>query len=301
MTETESHITEWNSKFVNPQTDDHDLRKGKKGAAILSAAWIALQQEQVDVSTFYRGNDADINADFFFGIHDAHGNPKPIATAFSLWKEMVNYTQQIDISSDNNASKLWLLAGTNSQGKQGILIANPEESDINYSLQGIDNPPISISQLSEDGKQLESISYQENMTIPAQNVQFLTITSSTTAQGGSDQFSATATIKQNQLTLTGHIHPPTEDLGREVNLYAAAIYNQQFYLLTKEGNWNLWDNTPNTLLPFSRITLAQQNNIALVEGLNIQQLTRIPIYLGYGVSSSEVLSGKYGLIYTIEE
>jgi len=51
--EAESHITEWNTSVKQSRDPDAaDLRYTAQGASIMSAAWIGLQQQHVDVSAF---------------------------------------------------------------------------------------------------------------------------------------------------------------------------------------------------------------------------------------------------------
>jgi hypothetical protein len=60
----ESHITEWNTDIGQSNDTDPEavaLRVGGKGGALNTAFWIELQNEGVDVSTFFRGNDTSMN------------------------------------------------------------------------------------------------------------------------------------------------------------------------------------------------------------------------------------------------
>jgi len=123
--QAESHITEWNTAVKQSRNPNAaDLRYTARGAAILSAAWIALQKQPVDVSTFYRGPDPDINAPHFYGMFYADGRPKPIALAFSLWSQLAQHSFRLTVetSKENN---LWLLAGESDHKEIALLIANP--------------------------------------------------------------------------------------------------------------------------------------------------------------------------------
>lgn len=289
---TESHITEWNTDFHSPVTDNINLRTGIYGASILAAAWIALQQQQVDVSTFYRGTDPNINAPFFFGIYDAYGNPKPIANNFSLFGKMVNYPEQVSISSDNSDSQLWLLAAKKEE-QYAILIVNPTDSPISYTLIDNNNQSYSIEQLNSDGSAIESIPFSSTMSIQAYGTQLLTSLSSNSAN-----FSATANLHGNLLDLTGYITPKANHIGQNTQLYAAALYQNTWFTLVSSGNWLAWDGQ-SEITAFQSQTLAEQNSINLIQNLPVNGLEGVAIYLGYGNNISELLDGQYGLIYTI--
>jgi len=126
--DVESHITEWNTSVKQSREPGAaDLRYTAQGASIMSAAWIGLQQQHVDVSTFYRGPDPDINAPQFYGMFYADGNPKPIALVFSFWSKIVGHSSRLEVSAESQ-NDLWLLAGRNESGEIALLIANPRES-----------------------------------------------------------------------------------------------------------------------------------------------------------------------------
>ncbi len=125
-TAAESHITEWN-------TADHDtasglspetVRLGGQGAAILSAAWIVLQDEGVDVSTFYRGPDPTLDLPTFYGLFYADGRPKRAALVFGLWARLAAHPERVPVIVDP-AAGLWAIAGRNSAGELAVLVVNP--------------------------------------------------------------------------------------------------------------------------------------------------------------------------------
>ncbi|MDX8388886.1 MAG: hypothetical protein R8M38_00200 [Mariprofundaceae bacterium] len=139
----ESHITEWNTGINqgNPSESEKEaLRMGGKGASILTGAWIALQYANVDVSTFYRGNDTAQALPTFHGLFMADGTPKKIADAFSLWSTLVQYPDRVELSQQQNSPnllalpQLWVLAGLNSSGDLALLVANPNAEQSSYAL-----------------------------------------------------------------------------------------------------------------------------------------------------------------------
>ncbi len=147
--QTTKHITEWNTEIKRSQESSADsvaLRTGARGAAILSACWIELQnQNDLEVSTFYRGSDTNIDNPTFYGLFYADGRPKSIASAFSLWSKMSGYSKRLDIETPQS-SPLYVLAGRNGAGQAAVLIANPGSEPI--------TPLINFS----DGRQVGQIS-----------------------------------------------------------------------------------------------------------------------------------------------
>ncbi len=126
-TDAESHITEWNtaSETGRGVANDVSLRAGGKGASLLSAFWIVLQEEGVDVSTIFRGTDTSIDVPGFFGIFYADGRPKHPALAFSLWARMAAHPQRLNVAHGDDG--LWVLAGQDESGEIALLVVNPTE------------------------------------------------------------------------------------------------------------------------------------------------------------------------------
>ncbi|MFQ5399430.1 MAG: hypothetical protein ACE5E7_07510 [Anaerolineae bacterium] len=156
-TAAESHISEWNTQFKDPATDDISVRTGARGAAILSAAWIALQGESVDVSTFYRGNDPAMDAPHFFGMFYADGQPKPAALAFSLWAQLAAHPQRLSLSeAGGERSPLWNMAGQDARGNIAVLVANPTENHLSYALAGLPGEALIIRQISDPAAEIDT-------------------------------------------------------------------------------------------------------------------------------------------------
>jgi len=137
------HVSEWNTdaRGRDKSITDEEARVGGRGAAILTAAWIALQQNGVTESMIYRGPDPDINAPTFYGIFYADGRPKRSALAFTLWSEFAKYSQAINIQL-SKPNGLWILAGQNANGEVAILFANPTDHPVTLTLLRPDGTPI---------------------------------------------------------------------------------------------------------------------------------------------------------------
>lgn len=138
LTATESHITEWNTadrdqaSGVSPEA----ARLGGQGAALLSAAWITLQDEGVDVSTFYRGPDPTLDNPTFYGLYYADGRPKRAALVFGFWSQLVAHPQRVPVSLDSDVG-VWAIAGRDTGGETVVLIVNPTATAHVWRLAGI--------------------------------------------------------------------------------------------------------------------------------------------------------------------
>jgi len=182
FTQTSKHITEWNTEMKHGEDNSAEsiaLRTGSKGAAILSAAWIELQQQNdLEVSTFYRGGDTDIRAPTFYGLFYADGRPKSIASAFSLWSKMTGYSNRLAVNIPQNTA-LWALAGINDAGQTALLIANPGDKPLTAGIAFADMRKInqiSLYKVSGSSHQAQTASLNNpSVEIAAESVLLLTI------------------------------------------------------------------------------------------------------------------------------
>jgi len=132
---TESHISEWNTQTGDAATGtDLDLRTGALGAAIMTEAWIRLQGTDVSVSTVYRGNDTASNLPTFHGLFYADGSPKKIADAFDLWSDMAACPTELSGTATGTGAAVAVLAGQDSAGHVGVLLANRTGSSTRVGL-----------------------------------------------------------------------------------------------------------------------------------------------------------------------
>jgi hypothetical protein len=135
---TESHLTEYNTDERQP-VSVMDMRMGGHGAAVITAAWIGLQQEDVAVAAFYRGTDPAMDLPTFFGLFRANGTPKRAALAFSFWSQIAKHPARLRLTTTDRdgAEQIWLLAGKNDSGEIAVLAANPHQSDIMWEIADI--------------------------------------------------------------------------------------------------------------------------------------------------------------------
>lgn len=179
---TPMHVTEYNTShrgFPDDSPELRALRTGGKGAAILTAAWVAMQKNGVAVATFYRGPDPDIRAPTFYGMFYADGKPKRIALAFSLWKKLTNFPHQIGVKIEPapTGEGLRTLAGQNEAGEIALLVANPTRSVFHYKISEPDNKKRvwTILQVNDKSDRLQPVPLEgEVVTIESESVQLLT-------------------------------------------------------------------------------------------------------------------------------
>jgi hypothetical protein len=171
------HVTEWNTdaRGRDKSITDEEARLGGRGAAILTAAWIALQQNGVTESMLYRGPDPDINASTFYGIFYADGRPKRSALAFTIWSEFAKYSRALNITL-SEPKGLWILAGQNANGETAILLSNPTDQPIMLTLLQPDGSPVhgAASRIVSDGSEtIQESDREAQVQIPTYSVVLL--------------------------------------------------------------------------------------------------------------------------------
>ncbi len=174
---TAMHLTEWNTDIRQPETDRKEmlaLRTGGKGAAILTAAWIAMQQNGIAVSTFYRGSDPSMDAVEFYGLFYANGNPKRNALAFQLWSRLAAHPQRVIVSAAPE-TELWILAGQDASGEIALLLANPMDTSVCYAVAGLEGRQLDLLQVNDESDQIQSQALDGNTAeIGGYTVQLIT-------------------------------------------------------------------------------------------------------------------------------
>lgn len=181
-TNAESHITEWNTAMKGEDETDA-VRNTARGAALMSAAWIALQDGGVDVSTFYRGNEHASHGNM--GMFTPAGEAKPMAWAFSLWAQMAAHPDRLAVNPDAGQSDpLWVLAGQNGDGEIAVLIVNPMDSPTSWEAvvgeNVLQSAPLTLYQVNDDAEGVQSLTLASPAAeIGAYTVQLLVIGSET--------------------------------------------------------------------------------------------------------------------------
>lgn len=132
-TAIESHISEWNTESKDlSESEAEELRVQARGAAILTAAWISLQNADVTQAHFYRGYDPTDDLGTFYGMIYGDNLRKRASYAFGFWQELVNHEQKLSLT--HSVTDLHTLAGQNSAGEIVLLLANLGESDVDLQI-----------------------------------------------------------------------------------------------------------------------------------------------------------------------
>lgn len=144
-------ITEWNTETRSvPASDALALRAGGRGAAILSAAQVVLQEDGVAESYLYRGPDPAITAPEFYGIFFADGRPKPAARALGLWKRLADHPERLALASAaSSGPALYALAGRNEAAEVAILVANPSATATSLAIVRSDGEAVGCVRVDE--------------------------------------------------------------------------------------------------------------------------------------------------------
>lgn len=170
------HVTEWNTdihSLGNNRSERLALRTGGKGASILTAAWIAMQQNGIAASTFYRGSDPSMDATEFYGLFYAKGNPKRIALAFQLWSRLAAHPQRVSVSAAPETG-LWVLAGQDDSGEIALLVANPTDTSVGYAVAGLEGRQLGLFQVNDESESIQSLTLGGTVEIGGYTVQLIT-------------------------------------------------------------------------------------------------------------------------------
>lgn len=171
---TRMHVSEWNTEVRDGRDRNAlALRTGGRGAAIMTAAWISMQEHDVALAHVYRGPDPSPNAPFFHGIFYADGRPKKTALAFSLWSRVATHETRLSVSGAPDG--LRVLAAKDESGEIVLLLANPTDTPFAWRLAGPQPRHAHLAEVSDDE---DHISERElpraEATLQAYTVQLVT-------------------------------------------------------------------------------------------------------------------------------
>ncbi len=109
-------------------------------------------------------------------------------------------------------------------------------------------------------------------------------------------FSATASGTTSNLTLIASMSIGDADVGRNGNVYLAA-YTGSAWFVNNGVNWVSWSGGP---LPVYAVGPLTNRSIEVARNTNMSALVGTQVYVGYGLSESDMLTnGKFGLVYTV--
>lgn len=143
------HANEWHTETrTATKADALALRTGGRGAAILSAAQVVLQEEGVAESCVYRGPDPSMNAPEFYGFFYADGRPKRTGLALGLWKRLADHPERLALAAARDSGPaLYALAGRDAFGRAALLVANPAADATTLRVVRQDGAPVEGARL----------------------------------------------------------------------------------------------------------------------------------------------------------
>ena len=305
FTNTEQFVTEWHTS-VTPTTDQTqdaanvETRTMGKAAALTTTSWITMQQSGVTQAFIYRANDPGASDLSRYGIFDTNALPRKTALAFSLWSEFAAYTDRIDPVASVTVTGLKALAAQRADGQLALLVANTGSATRRFTVAFADTRRLSNYTLSletvDDSHTLVSVSAPTGTTvdIAPNTVQLLTLNAHT----GSYAASASAFGTTTGLVLSGTIQVAGSDIGRAFNVYVARIVNGQ-YAFYNGASWVSY--TSGSYPSYSSGVLPAVISIPIYSAsTSVQSLLGAQFLIGYGTSSSEMLSaGRFRTVFTV--
>ena len=179
LSAVESHLTEWNTDAENKDLAPGDpikLRADGRGAAILTASWIRLQESKVDQVFHYRVYDPVGGPRSFYGLLDGNYVCKKPGLAFTLWSAFAKYANRVTMTQSGGTSDLVALAAANEQGGYAVLLANTGTTAQTWSV-GL--PALAAGQetfgtvatVSDAASTVQTAAWDASVSIPAESVQ----------------------------------------------------------------------------------------------------------------------------------
>lgn len=130
-TETESVLDEWNYlEGWEDQTNAVKVRNSLQGGTFLAASLIAMQNSPVDLAMYYDGQY--VFADYYCGLYDSQGNPKPGYYSFLFWQNLNRLGSQAEVKIEGLQDVYCCAASRD--GENGILLANYREVPANVTV-----------------------------------------------------------------------------------------------------------------------------------------------------------------------
>lgn len=178
----ESHLTEYNTdeRRRPPGISAPELRLGGMGASVMSAAWIALQNENVEAAFFYRGTDLSVDQPGFYGMFRANGVPKRTALGFSFWSRLAGCSRRLTVTVlETDQPPLWMLAGKTPSGDIQLLISNPSPQEVRWNISSAGGRTVSgliIEEISDAAEPVVTRRAPDNRALtPGHSVQLVTV------------------------------------------------------------------------------------------------------------------------------
>jgi hypothetical protein len=301
-TATESHLTEWNSSgSTTNATTNSEYRVKAKGAAVITAGWIGLQEQGVNQAFFYRGNDIGSTDPKLYGLIFIDGTPKKSALAYSLWNEVMGYATRYPVTFSETFAPTGVraLAAQRSDGALAILIANNGPSSVKWTAgfsdgRKLSSYPLTLKNL-DDSDMLLKVSAPSGteFDLAAGSVQLLLV------HAGSNSFAAMPSayggLANHYLAL--ELQAASANVGQTRKAYVAARLGQNWYL-HNGTSWQAWSS--GSMPTYYSGSLPAVLPVPLLSNTNMSIATGATIYVGYGQTDAEMLAaGRYQAVYTI--
>ena len=108
-------------------------------------------------------------------------------------------------------------------------------------------------------------------------------------------FTAQASGPRSALTLTANVQVAPADLGKQGQIYVAAMANGRLYFHTGGG----WVPVFDTNYPAYSSGALANTTVPIVSNLDVTAFSNVSVYVGYGYSVADMLAAKrYSLVYS---
>ncbi len=300
FTQVPTLLTEWNTSAEGSTLSSEEklaLRTKAKGAAILTGAWIALQQrDDVAQTLFYRGPDPSMDAPFFYGIYYANGQPKKIAQAWALWKDISSYTKRLKTTASSSNANLHLLAAENDTGTRALLMSNTGTATETWKVSlpsgnTLADYTVTLKTVSDSSANIVTSTFTgDTLTIPSHTVQLLTLSPKTTS---SFSLTANTTGTPPVLSLSAVLNVEGADVGKNGQVFLVAVVGGSLFA----HNGTTWQPVGAAIPAWRTGSLTARTTIPVFTSLDIRSLKGVQVWAGYGLSAEDMLARKlYGLV-----
>jgi xylan 1,4-beta-xylosidase len=281
------------------EADAAAVRGQGKGAAVISASWIKLQETLVNHVFLYRASDPAPGAPAdFYGLYDSNQVLKKTGLAFQLWVMATGFPQRLATTATGNSTDLTAMGAADGKGGYAFLIANTSNSARSWSLTLPDGKTLSSYSTTlytvSDALGAHQISSPgSEISIPSQSVQLALVSPA----GGSLAATATATGTANAFGLSAELKPLDLHVGKSGVTYVGAVVANLYYFLS-DGGWKLWSG--GTLPTYSKGILPVTVAIPILSGMDVRSLGGTQVLVGYGLTEAEMLgASRYRIVHTL--
>jgi uncharacterized protein (DUF1501 family) len=117
--------------------------------------------------------------------------------------------------------------------------------------------------------------------------------------GALPSFTLRRSTSSGAIVYDGVIAPNPADLNRTVSVYVAAIVGATLYLKSPSG-WKPYSGGPVPVAATMTASSSMRINVANLANVDNTALSGVQIWLGYGTTEADMLSGKYSLVGAVQ-